>query len=265
MNFSHTQVSNYLGCPRRYRYRYLDGWEEKLNRAIIVFGRVFERALGAQFQGESATEAFSQLWNDQRDAGLEYAAGDGWERCKEDGLKLLEQFRAEARVEVADPARNLATKYVRRIGARDQYVAYLDAIGSLDGIAPTILEWKTTTSSYPSSPDGIVSLDQQLIAYSWITGIPSVALVVFVRKKKPEIQYLRAAISAAQRDDYGQLVASTVADVRQARFEPQPGIRFPQNGCLSCGYLGLCLGHEELIAEKLERKPNLVWIDQLAA
>lgn len=265
MNFSHTQISNYLGCPRRYRYRYLDGWEEKLNRAAVVFGRVFEQALGTHFSGSSSAEAFRQLWAEQQDRELEYATGDSWEKYLEDGLALLEQFRTDARVDVENPARNLALKCQRRIGGRDHYIAYLDAIGSLDGIAPTILDWKTTTSAYPSAPDGIVSLDQQLIAYSWITGIPSVALIVFVRKKKPEIQYLRAAISESQRADYGRLVESTVASIRQARFVPQPGIRFPQNGCLSCGCVGLCLEHEELVAAKLKRESNLVWIDELAA
>ena len=43
MIFSHTQISRYLRCPRSYRYRYLDGWQEKETRAAMVFGRCFER------------------------------------------------------------------------------------------------------------------------------------------------------------------------------------------------------------------------------
>ncbi len=265
MIFSHTQVSNYLGCPRRYRYRYLDGWEERLNRAAISFGRIFEQALGAYFRGEVASDCFRSNWELQRESALEYSAGDNWEKCLQDGLHLLELFSSQGRVQIADPVKDLSVKLERRVGARDQFVAYIDAIGSLDGIGPTILDWKTTSASYPSSPDGIVSLDQQLIAYSWATGIPSVGLVAFVRKKKPEVQYLRASISEAQRTDYARLIESTVSSVRAGRFEARPGIRFPQNGCLSCGYLGLCLGHPELATEKLERKANLVWIDQLAA
>jgi hypothetical protein len=33
MTYSYTQLSQYLGCPRRYRHRYLDGWQEKDTRA----------------------------------------------------------------------------------------------------------------------------------------------------------------------------------------------------------------------------------------
>jgi hypothetical protein len=45
--YSYTQISQYLSCPRRYRYRYLDGGREKDTRATIVFGRAFEQALSA--------------------------------------------------------------------------------------------------------------------------------------------------------------------------------------------------------------------------
>ena len=49
MIFSHTQISQYLRCPRSYRYRYLDGWREKETRAAMAFGRCFEKALGSLF------------------------------------------------------------------------------------------------------------------------------------------------------------------------------------------------------------------------
>ena len=44
MTYSFTQISQYLSCPRRYRYRYLDGWQEKDTRAAMLFGRCFEKA-----------------------------------------------------------------------------------------------------------------------------------------------------------------------------------------------------------------------------
>ena len=49
MTYSYTQISQYLRCPRSYRYRYLDGWQEKETRAAMAFGRCFERALAAYF------------------------------------------------------------------------------------------------------------------------------------------------------------------------------------------------------------------------
>ena len=54
MIYSYTQMAQYLRCPRSYRYRYLDGWREKENRAALVFGRCFEKALAAYFLREDA-------------------------------------------------------------------------------------------------------------------------------------------------------------------------------------------------------------------
>ena len=53
MTYSYTQISQYLTCPRRYRHRYLDGWKEKDTRAAMLFGRAFERALGALFAAKT--------------------------------------------------------------------------------------------------------------------------------------------------------------------------------------------------------------------
>jgi len=57
MTYSYTQVSQYLTCPRRYRYRYLDGWREKDTRAAMLFGRAFEQALSAYFLREDPATA----------------------------------------------------------------------------------------------------------------------------------------------------------------------------------------------------------------
>ena len=49
MTYSFTQISQYLRCPRQYRYRYLDGWREREDKASMMFGRCFENALSAYF------------------------------------------------------------------------------------------------------------------------------------------------------------------------------------------------------------------------
>ena len=44
----------------------------------------------------------------------------------------------------------------------------------------------------PGTARRLTALDPQLVCYSWISGwIAEVAMVVFVRKRMPEIQYLR--------------------------------------------------------------------------
>src|SRR5206468_1979446 len=163
MIYSYTQISQYLTCPRRYRHRYLDGWQEKDTRAAMLFGRAFERALAAYFLRQDAAAALFQ-------------------------------------------------------------------------------EWKTTASRYSEAPDGLLALDPQLVCYSWMTGISDVAMVVFVRKRLVEVQYLRTTITEEQRKEFGELVRDTIQRIESAQFLPHSGIRFPQNPCSSCPYIGLCLG-----------------------
>ena len=141
----------------------------------------------------------------------------------------------------------------------------IDALGELDG-ARCVIDWKTTASRYTEEPEGLLALDPQLICYSWITGISDVALIVFVRKNHPEIQYLRATISEEQRQEYGRLVETTVAQIQAGHFNTHSGIRFPQNGCVSCPHLGLCLRNQRLIDANLIRRAgaaDLDWLNDL--
>jgi hypothetical protein len=109
-------------------------------------------------------------------------------------------------------------------------------------------------------------LDPQLICYSWISGISDVAIVAFVRKRVPEIQYLKTTITDRQRQEFGELVLSTISQIEASHFPGHSGIRFPQNGCVSCAQLGHCLGNQQLVKAKLIRRPgasDLDWLDQL--
>jgi hypothetical protein len=177
----------------------------------------------------------------------------------------LQTFAQQDRIHIPQPNKNLQVKILRSLPNGHQFVAYLDAIGVLDRNR-SILDWKTTTSRYPEGPEGLLSLDPQLISYSWVSGISDVAIVAFVRKKFPEIQYLKASISEEQRQEFGQLVESTVAQIAAGQFPSHTGIRFPQNGCVSCPHLGLCLHDPQLIETHLIRKPgaaDLDWLDEL--
>jgi hypothetical protein len=265
MIYSYTQISQYLRCPLSYRHRHLDGWREKETRASMLFGRCFEKALSAYFLRQDSAAVLFKEWGAYRDVELEYSNGDSWDRMVRQGVQLLEQFTRDDRVRIRQPRRNLQVKLVRQLPIGSDFVAYIDAFGYLDGTR-CLLEWKTTTSRYPEEPEGMLALDPQLVCYSWVSGIVEVAVVVFIRKRMPEIQYLRTAISEAQRVEFGQLVEETTGRIEAGQFLPHSGIRFPQNGCVSCPYLGLCLGNQPLVDAKLVRLPgasDLDWLELL--
>jgi hypothetical protein len=90
-----------------------------------------------------------------------------------------------------------------------------------------------------------------------MTGIDAVTQVVFVRKRTVEVQYLRATITDGQRQEFETLVEDSVRRIESGLFLPHSGIRFPQNPCTTCPFLGLCLEQRELIEGALLRKPGV--------
>jgi len=266
MTYSYTQISQYLTCPRRYRHRYLDGWKEKDTRAAMLFGRAFERALGALFRREDPGAVLFAEWSACQGEALHYSNRDSWDRMLQQGILLLTRFCQDGRVQINQPQRNLQIKFSRPVGDKNDFVAYIDAVGELDGRG-CLIEWKTSSSRYPEEPEGLLSLDPQLACYSWITGIAEVAQVVFVRKSMAEVQYLRTTISDEQRKEFGRLVEGTIRRIDSADFLPHSGIRFPQNPCSSCPYVGLCLGKREMVDAAVVRRPgaeSLDWLDELS-
>jgi len=148
MTYSYTQLSQYLTCPRRYRHRYLDGWQEKDTRAAMLFGRAFEQALAAYFRRDDTAAVLFREWQLCQNQGLQFSNGNTWDRMFQQGVQLLDRFCQDDRIRIRQPRRNLQIKFTRQISAKNNFVAYIDAIGTLDGIS-CLIEWKTTSSRYP--------------------------------------------------------------------------------------------------------------------
>jgi hypothetical protein len=145
MTYSYTQISQYLGCPRRYKHRYLVGWIEKDTRAAMLFGRAFEQAVDAYFQRQDAAAVLYREWATHRGSGLHYSDRDSWDRMLQSGVQLLDRFAQDDRIRIRQPRRNLQIKFTKSLGGQNDFVAYVDAIGELDGTR-CLLEWKTTAS-----------------------------------------------------------------------------------------------------------------------
>ena len=61
--------------------------------------------------------------------GLQYSNGDAWDRMLQQGIQLLDRFCQDARIRIRQPRRNLQIKFAQPISAKNDFVAYIDAIG----------------------------------------------------------------------------------------------------------------------------------------
>jgi hypothetical protein len=132
------RINQYLTCPRRrYRPRYLDGWKEdgwkeKDTRAAMLFGRAFERALGALFRREDPGAVLFDECAACQSQELHYSNRESWDRMLRQGIMLLTRFCQGNCVQVRQPRRNLQIKFTRPITGRNDFVAHIDAIRNLD-------------------------------------------------------------------------------------------------------------------------------------
>src|SRR6516164_7821924 len=113
MTYSYTQISQYLSCPRRYRYRYLDGWQEKDTRAALLFGRAFEQALAALFRREDPAAVLFEQWSPCKDSQLVYSGSDTWDSMFQQGVQLLERFVQDGRVQIRRPRTRQQIQFTR--------------------------------------------------------------------------------------------------------------------------------------------------------
>jgi len=68
---------------------------------------------------------------------------------------------------------------------------------------------------------------------------------------------LRATITEEQRQEFSALVEDTVRRIASGLFLPHSGIRFPQNPCTTCPFIGLCLDKRDLVEAALVHKPGV--------
>jgi hypothetical protein len=69
------------------------------------------------------------------------------------GIQLLYRFCQDDRIRICQPQ----IKFTKPISRNNEFVAYVDAIGKLDG-ERCLIEWKTTSSRYSEEPDGLLAL-----------------------------------------------------------------------------------------------------------
>ena len=87
---------------------------------------------------------------------MEYSKGDSWDRLLQQGVHLLHLFAQQDRIRIPQPSRDLQLKINRTLSNGSEFVAFVDAIGEIDG-KRYLIDWKTTTSRYHGGAQRIVA------------------------------------------------------------------------------------------------------------
>ena len=189
---SYSAGSLFHECAQKYKLARLDGWKEREQRASQQFGIALEEAIRVYHQldlGE-ALQHFQYLWSAQQNVELKYTATEGdWFALKNSGLEMLRLYDLRLPLFPIDPADvKFQIKYWKELFPGDtnlsgiEFVAYIDMVTRSRATLgdPMIVDIKTSSKLFDSTP-GMISLDQQLKSYAWVTGVSDVAFLNFVK------------------------------------------------------------------------------------
>jgi len=206
-------------CPQKYKLSRLDGWQERGTNAARFFGIVLENAIRFYHESgknlDHAIGSFEREWesvkklqeetfefsNESKEflkkAGVKgLQAGDeikytktegSWEDLMDSGREMLKLYHLRLPLFPIDTTNSprFQVKFYKEMfpnteWAGVEFVAYIDMLArcknSLGG--QTGVDIKTSSAPLPNLPN-ILSLDQQLRTYAWVTGYPDWAFLQF--------------------------------------------------------------------------------------
>ena len=243
-HLSVSQVTTYLGCPRKYRFRYLDKREPEVKSANLAFG--------------SAVHSAIEWWQMERIAGR-----------VPDPDRALRMFRADWTAQLADPLLDLEEKtpedyaalgealvrlFMERFASEPPLlaveqrfeVALHDArgrlevplVGYLDGVGESLV-WELKTAARKTA---VSEYALQLAAYSYAvretTGVrPTIRVVELIKTKVPKIEVEEVTLSDGDEAWFVEVAGEVWAAISAGAFHPSPSWM-----CQRCEHRRACRG-----------------------
>lgn len=243
---SASQLSMYVMCPRKYRFRYVDRVPAEHRPAALGFGRAVHSALealhlarldGNALEPSGLVRIFRADWQLEVDQGLSFKADESANLLRWYGEQLIAEYAkwlgdrrlvaAEQpfEIDLVDP--ETGELYPERVRG------YFDVIFAGDVVG----EVKTLARRYD---EGTLARKIQLSAYAYawrqMKGRdPSILVIELLKQRKPQI--VEATAERSTEDDaFFVRLALDVADAVDAgAFPPNPGW-----GCNDCEYAKAC-------------------------
>jgi PD-(D/E)XK nuclease superfamily len=189
-NLSHSAWQKYVTCPKMYDYHYNQRLRPVGTSSALLFGSAIDKALNALllgtgecvavFQNEFKWESMSNVSFDEKDLQVELFTDAQWAEIESKDVKfktwaclrikgriLLEAYKSEIYPKITE-VHSVQKELDGRPGV-------LDAVVTIDGYGPLLVDHKTSGQPYKS--DAIES-STQLALYSHTEKIDTVAFIV---------------------------------------------------------------------------------------
>jgi hypothetical protein len=191
---SSSALDLFRGCRRKFYLEKIQGWREKDKRGSLEFGKAVESAV--QFFYENgckpgdAVDHFKMIWLKFAEIPLKFTAQENsWADLYKMGSEMLKLFEViYDTLPIKHPKFQL--EYRKKVFPGSQYdelefMGYIDILSTLDDGDRIIVDMKTAKQPLDLTPN-MLAMDGQLKKYSWLTGIPKVAFLNFVKAANPD-------------------------------------------------------------------------------
>lgn len=246
-HFSVSQLTTYLQCPRKYRFRYVDHIAAERRSPNLLLGQAVhsavewwfrERMEGREPQIEAVLRIFRADWT----AAITDPTPIDWEEYTEDGIRqtgeslvrlFVERFAAEAVPDQVEHRFEVALVDPSTGGPLD-----VPLVGYLDFSRGDVL-YEIKTCARRTAPSNWAL---QLAAYSYavretLGRSPKVQLVELIKTKDPKIEVVTAPILPEDEVFFLDVATSSLRSIESDAFHPSPGWY-----CPSCEFRRTCRG-----------------------
>lgn len=191
---SSSALDLFKGCRRKFFLEKIQGWREKDKRGSLEFGKAVESAVQFFYENEckqgDAVDHFKMIWLKFADIPLKFTAQENnWQDLYKMGSEMTKLFEVVYdTLPIKHPKFQL--EYRKKVFPGSQYddlefMGYIDILSTLDDGDRIIVDMKTAKSALDLTPN-MLAMDGQLRKYAWLTGVPKVAFLNFVKAGNPD-------------------------------------------------------------------------------
>jgi len=245
-HLSSSQISLYLQCPRKYRFKYIDCIEPPFKSAAVAFGSALHSAVAylgeAKMKGDEINagkllSVFRADWEAQKCDKIVFN-GESEEELLSKGVALLKQIHEEAvnwkvrgaevpfQVPIIDPSTGEAIVPVNIMG-------FFDLVIEPD----TIIELKTSVRKWDEeSIKNNIQVSIYGYAYKLLSGRDAnLQIKVLLKQRNPRIETYPTTRSDDATRWCLNLIREIYESIEKGAFHPTPGWM-----CADCEYAELC-------------------------
>lgn len=238
-----SQITTYLGCPRKYRFRYVDKLEAERRSSDLAFGSAVhsaiewwqrERIAGRAPPEEDVMRLFHADWSSQNAMGDLNFDGDDPAEMRALGEGLLHLFVERFANDVPTGVEERFEVPLRDPRTGDDLPIPL--VGFMDFTGENLVGEIKTTARKSGAAQWILQLSAYSYAMRETTGVrPRVRVIQLVKTKVPKIEVEVLTTTPAQEAWFLEIAAEVLASIGRGAEHPIPGWMCPR-----CEYRKAC-------------------------